>query len=114
MEKGTIDINESTIKNCVEWLRPENLEILKQEDIGYSYDGNTIILFQIRPDWQDANKKHQLDFAKIRYFKSKKEWCLYWMRANGKWEAYTPFPESNYLDKIIDVIKHDENGCFFG
>ena len=41
MINKTIDINESTIKKYVESLRPENLEIRKQVDIGYSYDGKT-------------------------------------------------------------------------
>jgi hypothetical protein len=36
------------------------------------------------------------------------------MRASGKWELYEPFPESTYLDKIIEVIKEDKHGCFLG
>ena len=114
MTNSTIDINESTIKNYVEWLRPENLEIRKQVDIGYSYDGKTIILFEIRPDWQDQKKKQKFEFAKARYYKSRKEWNLYWMRASGKWEIYEPFPESSHLDKIIEIIKEDKHSCFFG
>lgn len=73
MTNSTIDINESTIKNYVESLRPENLEIREQMDIGYSYDGKVVILFEIRPDWNDAKKKQQFDFAKIRYYKSRKK-----------------------------------------
>jgi len=42
-------------------------------DIGYSYDGKVVILFEIRPDWNDAKKKQQFDFAKIRYYKSRKK-----------------------------------------
>jgi len=114
MTNSTIDINESTIKNYVESLRPESLEIREQVDIGYSYDGKVVILFQIRLDWNDAKKKQHFDFAKIRYYKSRKEWNLYWMRANGKWEIYEPFPKSTYLDKIIEIIKEDKHACFFG
>ncbi len=114
MANKTIDINESTIKKYVESLRPENPEIREQVDIGYSYDGKVVLLFEIRPDWQDPTKKQQLDFAKIRYYKSRKEWNLYWMRASGNWEIYKPFPASNYLDKIIEIIKEDKNACFFG
>jgi hypothetical protein len=36
------------------------------------------------------------------------------MRASGKWEIYEPFPESTYLDKIIEIIKEDKHACFFG
>lgn len=114
MTNKTIDINESTIKKYVESLRPEDPEIRKQVDIGYSYEGKTVILFEIRPNWNDATKKEHFEFAKIRYYKSRKEWNLYWMRASGKWESYKPFPVSNYLDKIIEIIKEDKNACFFG
>jgi len=114
MTNKLIDINESTIKNCVESLRPESIEIREQVDIGYSYDGKNVILFEIRPDWSDPKEKQQIEFAKIRYYKSRKEWNLYWMRASGKWEIYEPFPESTYLDKIIEIIKEDKHACFFG
>ena len=57
MTNKTIDINEYSIKKYVESLRPENPKIREQVDIGYSYDGKVIILFEIRPDWQDAKKK---------------------------------------------------------
>jgi hypothetical protein len=114
MTNKTIDINESTIKEYVESLRPENPEIRKQVDIGYSYDGKVVILFEIRPVWQDEKKKQQFEFAKIRYYKSRKEWNLYWMRASGKWDIYEPFPESNYLDKIIEIVQEDKHACFFG
>lgn len=114
MKTKIIDINESTIQKYVESLRPENLEIRKQVDIGYSYDGKIVILFEIRPEWNDPEKKQQIEFAKIRHFKARKEWNLYWMRASGKWELYKPFPESTHLEKIIAVIKEDKHGCFYG
>ena len=114
MTNKTIDINESTIKKYVESLRPENPEIREKIDIGYSYDGEVVILFQIRSTWNEPNKKQQLDFAKIRHYKSRKQWNLYWMRASGKWEIYEPFPESTHLEKIVEVIKEDKHSCFFG
>jgi hypothetical protein len=114
MTTKTIDINESTIKKYVESLRPEDIEIRKQLDIGYSYDGKIALLFEIRPYWDDPKEIQQIEFAKIRYYKSRKVWNLYWMRASGKWELYHPFPESTYLDKILSIIKEDKNACFFG
>ena len=114
MPNKTIDINEATIKNYVEWLRPENPEIREQVDIGYSFDGKVVVLFEIRSDWNNKKKKLQIDFAKIRYYKTKKIWNLYWKRANGKWEIYEPFPESTHLDNIIEIIKADKHCCFFG
>lgn len=114
MTKKIIDINEAIIKNFVESIRPEDLEVREQVDVGYSYDGKTFLLFEVRPVWNDPKVKEEYEFAKIRYYKTREEWTLYWMRASGKWELYEPFPESAYLDKIIEKIEEDALGCFFG
>jgi len=112
--KEVININESTVKKYVESLRPENIEVRKQIDIGYSFDGQVIELFEIRPIWKEPKKYQKQPFAKIRFYKSKKIWKLYWMRASGKWELYEPFKSSTHLSKIIDIIKEDKYGCFYG
>jgi len=114
MTKRIIDINEFTIKKYVESLRPESLEIRAQLDFGYSYDGKIIEIYEIRPIWNDKTKIQNIPFAKIRFYKSKQLWHLYWMRASGKWELYEPFSESTYLEKIIEVIEEDKYGCFYG
>ncbi len=114
MKNTTIDINDSTIKNYVQALRPENPEIRAQLDFGYSYDGKVIVLYEIRPVWNNPKEIQHIEFAKIRYYKSRQEWNLYWMRATGKWELYEPFPKSTHLDNIIDIIKKDKHGCFYG
>jgi hypothetical protein len=114
MKNTTIDINELTIKKFVESLRPEDKEIRKQLDIGYSYDGKIILLYEIRPFWDNPNEIQNNEFAKIRFYKSRREWNLYWMRASGKWEIYEPFPESSYLEKLTEIIKEDKYSCFFG
>lgn len=114
MPNKTIDINEFAIKNYVESVRPENLEIRKQVDIGYSYDKKVVLLFEIRPFWDNPDEYQNLEYAKIRYYASREKWQLYWMRASGKWELYKPFPESSHLQKMLDVVKEDELGCFIG
>ena len=114
MKNITIDINEATIKNYVSSLRPENQEIRAQLDFGYSYDGKVIVLYEIRPVWNNPKEIQHIECAKIRVYKSRQEWNLYWMRASGKWELYEPFPKSTHLDNIIDIIKEDKHGCFYG
>lgn len=102
------------MKNFVESLRPKDPEVRKQLDVGYSYDGKVIILFEIRPFWMDPSKVQHLEFAKLRYTETRKQWSLYWMRASGKWELYQPSPHSAHLDALLEVIKEDELSCFFG
>jgi len=114
MNEDIIDLNESTINSFVESLRPENADIRKQVDIGYSYNGNVAILYEIRPFFDNPEEIMKIEFAKMRFYKSKQEWNLYWMRASGKWELYEPFPKSSHLEEMLGVIKTDKHVCFFG
>lgn len=114
MANSTIDINEATIKKYIESKRPEDAEIRKQLDMGYSYDGTIAILYEIRPVWDNPTEIQHIEYAKIRFYKSKRRWKLYWMRASLKWELYDPFPESTHLEKIIEIINEDKHGCFYG
>ncbi|MFT7298830.1 MAG: hypothetical protein ACI9WO_001648 [Sphingobacteriales bacterium] len=114
MKNITIDINESTIKKYVESMRSDDLEIRAKLDFGYSYDGKIAIIYEIRPVWNNPKEIQYIEFAKIRYYKSTQQWNLYWMRASGKWELYEPFPNSSHLEGIIEIIKEDKHGCFYG
>lgn len=114
MKNKTIDINESTIKKYIEFLRPDDPEIRAQLDFGYSFDGKVALLYEIRPVWNNPKEKQHIEYAKIRFYKSKQEWNLYWMRASGKWVLYDPFPKSTHLEKILQIIKEDKHGCFYG
>jgi len=111
---NSIDINESAIKKYVDSMRPESLEMRADLDMGYSYDGKQFILFEIRPIIDRPKEKMYLEFAKIRFYKSRKEWTLYWKRASGKWELYDSFPKSSHISSIIEIIKKDNHGCFYG
>lgn len=114
MKKDVIDINEVKLIKHIESWRPNDLEIRKQLDYTYSFDGITAFLYVIRPYWNKPDQLQKIEFAKIRYFKSKKQWSLYWKRANGNWESYNPFPSSIELNDILETIKEDKHGCFFG
>ena len=110
-----VNINEKTLIDFIEKLRPP-VEIRSQLDYAYSMHNNTILLFELRPNWMspENDEMQQLPFAKIRYYKSQAVWKLYWMRANGNWELYKPFPIETSLDKLLNEVKEDKHACFFG
>ncbi|MBU2949914.1 DUF3024 domain-containing protein [Tamlana agarivorans] len=114
MATKTTDINEWTIIKFIASIRPQDPEVRKQLDFGYSYDGKVVILFEIRSAWDASKEIVQKEFAKIRFYKSKKEWHLNWMRANGKWELYEPFSKATHLEALLDIVKQDQYGCFLG
>ena len=77
-------------------------------------EGQNVIISEVRPRWDKADEWLPLDFAKLRYIRSKNIWKLYWKRAGGKWEFYEPKGEAKNLKTLADVIDEDRFGCFFG
>ena len=114
MPTNVININESTLKNFVESLRPEDPEIREKLDIWYSFKNNTIEIYEIRPAWDNPKEILHSPFVKIRHYKSKNSWSIYWMTGDLKWKSYAPFPKSSNLTTLFELIKEDKFGCFFG
>lgn len=114
MKGKIIDLNERLVKGFLEKRRLKNPEIHKLLYLGYSWDGSAFILFQVHLAWDNLEEHQEICFAKIRYYKSRSQWCLYWMRDNGKWEAYDPHPVSTHLQQLLEVIEEDSLGYFFG
>jgi hypothetical protein len=49
--------------------------------------------------------------CKIVYVKCSGCWKLYWMRVDLKWHLYE---EYSSLDELLEVVKKDPDGCFWG
>lgn len=78
--KKKFSMIEDQLKSFVEDKRSKDEKIRKQLDFAYSWDGQTALLLQIRPQWNDPTKILELPFAKLRLVKSSKIGKLYWMR----------------------------------
>ena len=87
-----------------------------QNELRYVYrvKGLDIFLAEDRPRWDKPEEWLAVDFAKLKYVRKHKKWHLYWKRANGRWEQYTPHFESSDLEVLINVIQTDALCCFFG
>ena len=116
MKKDVIDINEATIREFVETLRPMDKEKRKRVDIGFSYYSKVKVaeLFEVRPKWDDSQEIQNLPFARIKYYKARNFWKIFWQRGDGSWDPYIPKPTATNLTEILDIIKEDKYGCFFG
>ncbi len=55
-KKEHISIIEIQLKSFVDSKRPKDVEVRKQLDFGYSWDGQTALLFEIRPQRNDPTK----------------------------------------------------------
>lgn len=113
-------LSEFEIKKCeklvgefIEKRRPPP-HIRNELDLGYRVKGQSVEIFEIRPMWQNPDKKIEEAVAKTTYVKTRKIWTVYWQRADLKWHRYDPNPEVESLEKFLEIVDRDEYACFFG
>ena len=111
------DIERKRIENIVgafvERLRPPP-HIRPKLDFGFRVAGQSIELFEIRPQWDKLEIKHEHPFAKATFVREKRRWKIYWKRADLKWHGYEPVPEVAVVEEFLAVVQKDELSCFFG
>ncbi|MDY0134942.1 MAG: DUF3024 domain-containing protein [Atribacterota bacterium] len=113
-------ISEFEIKRCkkeLEKFLEENrppAHVRAQVDLAYRISGQSVEIFEVRPDFRDPSQMTEIPVAKTTYVKSQKVWKVYWMRQDLKWHRYPPVPQVRHLEEFLRLVKEDENACFFG
>jgi hypothetical protein len=113
-----IDITKSDeiikiLEDYMSRVRPEP-EIRHKIDLGYQIIGQSVILFEIYPRWDNPDETMTIKNAKATYVKNKNVWKVFWRRANNKWYPYTPTPLVNELQDFLNLVEKDECHCFYG
>jgi hypothetical protein len=111
-EVALVQIDE-TMARFIEALRPP-VAVRAQLDYGFRIEGQSVILFEIRPDWRNPDEKCEIPVAKTTFVKSLGRWKLYWQRADLKWHLYQPEPLFDQLPDVLDAVETDAFGCFWG
>lgn len=88
--------------------------IRDQLDLDYRMDGQSVEIFEIRPDWKDDSVRHESPVAKATFVRTQGLWKVFWMRADLKWHSYEPKAAVNTLKEFLGAVDRDEHGCFFG
>lgn len=108
----TADVIE-TIENFLAKRRP--LENIRHEiDLDYKIEKQSVIIFEIRPRWNNKKEKKESPVAKTTWVKTQQIWKIYWMRADLKWHSYQPSPEVKTISEFIQIVDEDKHGCFWG
>ena len=104
---------EKVVSRFIEARRPPP-EIRPKLDLGFRLDGQSVEIFEIRPDWRNPIEKMENSVAKATYVKRAKEWRVYWQRADLKWHRYEPYPTALSIEEFLEVVNEDAHCCFFG
>jgi hypothetical protein len=102
-----------TLENFIEKKRPP-VEIRPKLDISYKIENQSVIIFEIRPRWNNPAEYHESAIAKTTFIHTKQYWKIFWMRADLKWHNYKPKPTVKYIQQFLDLVEEDKYGCFWG
>lgn len=108
----TLEIIE-VMENFLSRIRPPE-NIRNQLDIGYTIHDQSIIISEIRPQWDKPEVIQEHPFAKTTFVKAKNHWKVFWMRANSNWHPYSPQPTVKSLPEFVKLVEEDKHHCFFG
>jgi hypothetical protein len=88
--------------------------IRAQLDLGYRIAGQSVEIFETRPDWKEPSRTMENPVAKATFVRSRDCWRIFWMRADRKWHGYGPRREVRTLGEFLQVVERDQHCCFFG
>jgi hypothetical protein len=108
----TVDIIE-TMENFLESERPP-ADMRSQLDINYLIEGQSVIINEVRPAWENKDEYREYPVAKATYVRTKNHWKVFWLRADFKWYAYPPQPIVQTLQEFSQLVKEDKHHCFWG
>ena len=108
----TLDIIEA-MENFIERKRPPE-HIRPKLDISYKIEAQSIIVFEIRPQWNKPEVIREHVVAKTTFVKSKNHWKVFWMRSDLQWHSYTPKPTVKTVKEFCKLVEEDKHFCFFG
>ena len=97
----------------IEEIRPSE-NIRSELDIIYEIENQSIIIYEVRPAWDNPKEIMKIEVVKLTYVKTSDSWRLFWQRRDMKWHSYDPDPEVDTLEEGLRVVKNDDLGCFWG
>ena len=104
---------EVVVGDFVKRRRPSE-EIRDKVDLSFRIENQSVLIFEVRPVWDNPKQKQESPIAKATFVNSRREWKVYWQRADLKWHPYPTCPVVESLDRFVDLVERDENGCFWG
>lgn len=115
MSASTLDRVEiaNSVRAFLDELRPAEASVRANLDYGFRFHKQSIELFSIRPSIFNKGKRIEGEFAKATFIKSWGVWKIYWMRGNGNWYPYEPATVGS-LERFFELVRDDEQHCFFG
>lgn len=96
---------------CRKCSPPEHADQLRTV---YEVEGHSVTMYEERPPRDGAGEWTRRGIARLRFYRSRDEWQLYWMRQDLHWHLYGPDAMPADLASLVTVVEADKYGAFFG
>ena len=96
---------------CRRCSPPEHADQLRTV---YEVEGHSVTMYEERPPWDGVGEWTRRGIARFRFYRSRSEWQLYWMRQDLRWHLYDPDEMPADLASLVAVVEADKYGAFFG
>lgn len=115
METENIGTEEviAAMKKFLVVVRPPE-EDRDELDIAYKIEGQSIIIFELRPQWNKPKTITQYPFAMATYIKAENLWKVFYMSENSNWEVYKQKASVSSIKEFTKLIEDDKYQYFFG
>jgi len=82
--------------------------------IGYTFKGNSIIIFEERINYKDSTGRIEVPVAKLSYDKECDEWSLFSVDNKSRWHKYLKETPNKDISKLLRAVDEDPTGIFWG
>jgi len=107
-----VDVIEA-MENFLFRRRPPE-ELRDKVDVNYRIDNQSVIIYEIRPRWNNPKEYRESEFAKATFVKTRQHWNIYWLRSDLKWHTYEPKPFVKTINDFAELVDEDRYHCFWG
>ena len=113
---GLADLQLRQVEKLLEPLcaLPDDPKVRSQLKKGFRVEGLSVILFESRPGFRNANEWREEPIAKFTYVKVTGNWKLFCMFRDLRWRAYELLPESRELAALVNEVRLDPTCIFWG
>lgn len=85
-----------------------------QIKLTFEFRGDTAILFEDRPVWNDPSRWTHSAVAQLRIDTETLKWTLYCRDRNSKWHLYQGINATNAIEELLAEVDRDPTGIFGG
>jgi len=102
------------------WIYARNADMAPEvrEQIRYEIDvtDRAVTVLECRPPWREGlgTEWTRFPICRFRYTKARKQWSLYRRGRNLKFHEHDLVQPTPHLDELIEYVKNDRSGIFWG